>query len=92
MEELVETLNKKVVDLEAGKNSQQNSNQGEGAGEGPMAWRRAASKEGKPTEKTVDGKVFKCCCIKSCLGQGLWTTGDGLHGTEEHDPNKSTRK
>ena len=55
-----------------------------------MAWRQVAPEEGQPTEKTVGKKQFKCCA-KCCRGQGLWTTGDGLHGTEEHDPNKSTR-
>ena len=91
LEEPVETLTKKAADPEAGKNTQQNANQGQGAGKGPMAWRRVAPKEGEPTEKTVGNKVFKCCgeCHR---GKGLWTTGDGLHGTEEHDPNKSARK
>ena len=80
----------KVADLEGEKGNQKQANGGKGPGKGPMAWRCIAPKEGEPTEKTVGDKQFKCCA-KCCQGQGLWTTGDGLHGTEEHGPNKSTR-
>ena len=90
LEGSVETLIKKVAELETGKPTQQKTNGGQGTGKGPMAWRRVAPKEGEPTEKTVNEKLFKCC-EKCRRGQGLWTTGDGLHGTAEHDPNESTR-
>ena len=56
-----------------------------------MAWRREAPKEEEPTEKTVEGKRFKHDG-KCRQGKGLWTTGEGLHGSEEHDPTKSRKK
>ena len=90
LEGSAETLIEKAAELETGKPIQQKTNGGQGTGEGPMAWRRVAPNEGEPTEKTVNEKLFKHC-EKCCRGQGSWTTGDGLHGTAEHDPNKSTR-
>ena len=61
LEELVGKLTKKVADLEAGKSTQPNTMQGQGSGNGPMAWRRVAPKEGDPNEKTVGEKLFKYC-------------------------------
>ena len=83
-------MSQKTQWRQTGKQTQQKTNGGQGAGKGPMAWRRVAPKEGEPTEKTVDKKLFEHC-EKCRHGQGLWTMGDGLHGTAEHDPNKSTR-
>ena len=61
------------------------------AGKGRMAWRRVCPKAGEPLEKMVDGKLYKHCqtCRK---GEGLWTTGAGMHSTAEHDPEKSRKK
>ena len=57
-------------------------------GAGKFTWRKIAPKEGKSNEKVVDGKSYKHC--QTCRqGKGLWTTGLGLHGTNDHDPTKS---
>jgi len=56
-----------------------------------MTWRRDPPKEGEPTEKTVDGKKYRHCgrCRQD---KDFWTTDEGFHGTEDHDPTKSTKK
>ena len=47
----VETLIEKVAELETGKQTQQKTNGGQGAGKGPMAWRRVAQKRENPQKK-----------------------------------------
>ena len=65
--------------------------QKQGDGKGPMAWRQISPKDNEPKEKTVEGKIYRHCA--TCRqGKGLWTTGEGLHGTEQHDPTKSKKK
>ena len=54
LEGSVETSIEKVAELETGKPTQQKTNGGQGTGKGPMAWRRAAPKEGEPTEKNSE--------------------------------------
>ena len=89
--ELIERLTKKVSALESKGDSKPNQRQRPQQDRGRMAWRREAPKEGELLEKTVDGKKYKHCgtCRK---GEGLWTTGAGLHGTPEHDPERSRQK
>ena len=54
---------------------------------GKMAWRKIAPKEGEPHTKTFEGIEYKYCG-KCRRGEGLWTKGEGLHGTADHDPAK----
>ena len=89
--ELIATLTKKVSALEGNVEKRYNRKENAPPGTGRMAWRRESPKEGEPLEKMVDGKRYKHC--RTCRkGDGLWTTGEGLHGTSEHDPDKSRKK
>lgn len=90
---LVRRLEKKVEELQInGQRGGQNANDGgrNGKSNGPTSWRRVPPADGAPTEKTVDNQLFKFCA-KCRQGRGLWTTGQGLHGTEQHDPSKRKR-
>ena len=88
---LIEKLTQKVTALESGKGDRNNRRNDQERGKGPMAWRREAPKEGESKEKTVDGKKYMHCG-KCRQGKGLWTTGEGLHGNDDHDPTKYKKK
>ena len=91
MLELIERLTNKVSALERRGGGTPANNRTTGAGKGRMAWRQECPKAGEPVEKIVEGKAYKHCqtCRK---GDGLWTTGVGLHSTTDHDPEKSRKK
>ena len=75
---------KKLLQKENNKN---NSNNNSNNQPGKMAWRKVAPKQGEEETKTFEGVDYKWCG-KCRWGEGLWTKGDGLHGTADHDPNK----
>ena len=64
-----------------------NSNNNNNNKPGKMAWRKVAPKQGEEETKTFEGINYKWCG-KCRRGEGLWTKGDGLHGTADHDPSK----
>ena len=92
--DLIINLTHKVNALESRKGGRSDQNRDCNAGGGgldPMVWQRVAPKEGEPAEKTVEDKKYKHC--SNCRqGKGLWTTGEGFHGTTDHDPSKSRKK
>jgi len=77
---MLESMNKK-------NNTKGNTNQTPGK----MAWRKVAPKDKEDQTKTFENVLYKWCG-KCRGGPGLWTKGDGLHGTEDHDPNKGRKK
>lgn len=86
---MMKDLSAQVDTLKKANNSrgQPNNNQNNGKGKGKMAWRKIAPKEGESTTKMFEGMQYEYCgtCNK---GEGLWTCGEGKHGTKEHDPSK----
>ena len=54
---------------------------------GKMAWRKVAPQDGEPNTKMFEEVEYKWCG-KCRDRKGLWTKGEGKHGTNEHDPTK----
>ena len=76
---------------QGGGNRGQGGGTQNGGGKGKMAWRKIAPKENEPQQKELEGIKYNYCA--TCRGgKGLWTRGEGIHKTSEHDPTKWKQK
>lgn len=81
---LEESLKTKIMNVVKNHGNNQNSST-------DTNWRTVAPKNNEPNEKVVNGITYKYCA-KYCRGKGYWTSGDSLHGTDEHDPTKFKKR
>lgn len=92
-QQLCKLLSKLLPVLEKSTSNPKDNGGGRGgrknlnAGKGEISWRTVASKEGEATTKLFVGVTYKWCENCYCGGE-LWTKGEEMHDTADHDPTK----